>query len=99
MNIKLLFDKVLVSVPEEARTSSGLILSNESDVSSFKTGVVKAIGPGENKNGEIRVLFVKPGDEVIFSFGDTITLEGKKYWMVKESDIAMIINIDRGAQK
>lgn len=99
MNIKLLADRVLISVSEETKTNSGLLISKENDVSNFKEGVVMAVGQGEDKDGNIRVLSIKPCDEVIFSFGDPITLEGKKYWMVKESDIAVIINVDRGMQK
>ena len=46
LNIKLLADKVLVKTPEETKTDSGLIVSRENDVSSFKQGTVVSTGPG-----------------------------------------------------
>ena len=36
MNIILLNDRVLIRVPEETKTASGLLVSKENDASSFK---------------------------------------------------------------
>ena len=36
MNIKLLGDRVLIQVPEETKTNSGLLIAKENDASSFK---------------------------------------------------------------
>ena len=100
LNIKLLADKVLVKTPEETKTDSGLIVSRENDVSSFKQGTVVSTGPGLiDEKGIIKVLAVKPGDDVIFSYGEPITVEKEKYSLIKESDIAMIINVDKGTQR
>lgn len=96
LNIKLLADKVLVKTPEETKTDSGLIVSRENDVSGFKQGTVVSTGPGlADKRGIITALAVNPGDDVIFSYGEPITVEKEKYFLIKESDIAMIINVDK----
>ena len=100
LNIKLLIDRVLIKSPEEIKTSSGLIVSKENDTSGLKQGVVVAAGEGKRSdNGVITCLTVKVGDEVMFSYGEQIVISKEKYFLVRESDIAMIINVDKGAQK
>lgn len=94
MNIKLLGDRALIQVPEETKTTSGLLIAKENDASSFKKGIVVAVGRGKRDEiGVTQSLEAKIGDEVLFSYGEPIEVEGKKYFLVKESDIAMVINI------
>lgn len=98
-NIKLLADRVLVKVPEETKTSSGLVVSRENDASNFKQGTVVAVGKGNmNDQGIIQSLEVKLRDEIMFSYGEQVLIEKEKYFLIKESDIAMIINVDKGTQ-
>lgn len=93
MNIKLLQDRVLVEVPQETKTNSGLVLSRENDISGLKEGRVIATGSGSRSdNGVVIPLEVKEGDDVLFSYGDVVTIENKKYFLVRESDIAIILN-------
>ena len=100
MNIQLLNDRVLIKVPEETKTSSGLLVSKENDASSFKKGTVVAVGRGlMNEQGIIQSLSVKQGDEVMFSYGEAVVVEKEKYFLVRESDIAMVVDVDRGAKK
>lgn len=100
MNIQLLNDRVLIKVPEETKTSSGLLVSKENDASSFKQGTVVAVGRGlMNEQGIIQSLSVKQGDEVMFSYGEAVVVEKEKYFLVRESDIAMVVDVDRGAKK
>lgn len=97
MNIKLLEDRMLVKVPEETKTGSGLIVSRENDASSLKQGIVVAVGRGiMNDQGIIKTLEVKVGDEVMFSYGERVLVEKEKYFLIRESDIAMIIGVDKG---
>lgn len=99
MNIILLNDRVLIRVPEETKTASGLLVSKENDASSFKKGTVVAAGKGfVNNQGQIIPMSVKEGDEVVFSYGEIFVAEGEKFFLVKESDISMITNDDKGAK-
>ena len=67
MNIKLLGDRVLIQVPEETKTNSGLLIAKENDASSFKKGTIMTVGRGKiDENGIIQCLEVKIGDEVLF---------------------------------
>ena len=43
-------------------------------------------------------MSVKEGDEVVFSYGEIFVAEGEKFFLVKESDISMITNDDKGAK-
>lgn len=93
MNITLLEDKVLVKIPEETKTSSGLVVSRGTDTANFKKGSVVKVGPGKmNDNGIRESLTVKEEDEVMFSYGEEILVEDKKYFLIKESDIAVVFN-------
>lgn len=92
MNIKLLGDKVLVEVQTETKTASGLEVVQSDDQRSFKQGTVVAVGPGRfvPETGINYELSVKVGDKVLFNFGQEITLEGKSYMLMAESDICVV---------
>lgn len=97
MNFKPLSDHVLVEqVEAKTETASGLILPS-SDVEKPQQATVLAVGPGKRlKDGTHATMSVTEGDVVLFAkynSGEKITLDGKEFMILKESDIlAKIVN-------
>lgn len=87
--IKPLADRVLVEPKEaETKTASGLYIP---DTAKEKPQEGKVIAAGPGKKDE--PMEVKVGDEVIYGkyTGTEVTVEGKKYLIVKQSDILAIL--------
>lgn len=87
--IKPLADRVLVEPKEaETKTASGLYIP---DTAKEKPQEGKVIAAGPGKKDE--PMEVKVGDEVIYGkyAGTEVTVEGKKYLIVKQSDIMAIL--------
>lgn len=87
--IKPLADRVLVEPKEaETKTASGLYIP---DTAKEKPQEGKVIVAGPGKKDE--PMEVKVGDEVIYGkyAGTEVTVEGKKYLIVKQSDILAIL--------
>lgn len=87
--IKPLADRVLVEPKEaETKTASGLYIP---DTAKEKPQEGKVIATGPGKKDE--PMEVKVGDEVIYGkyAGTEVTVEGKKYLIVKQSDILAIL--------
>ena len=87
--IKPLADRVLVKPKEaETKTASGLYIP---DTAKEKPQEGKVIAAGPGKKDE--PMEVKVGDEVIYGkyAGTEVTVEGKKYLIVKQSDILAIL--------
>ena len=89
MNIKPLFDKVvLVNADKEETTASGFILPSASQEKQ-QTAKVVAVGPG----GIEITMQVKVGDSVLYAkyAGSEFKLDGKEYIIIKQSDILAIV--------
>ena len=87
--IKPLADRVLVEPKEaETKTASGLYIP---DTAKEKPQEGKVIAAGPGKKDE--PMEVKVGDEVIYGkyAGTEVTVEGKKYLIVKQSDFLAIL--------
>ncbi len=87
--IKPLADRVLVE-PQEAQTqtASGIFIP---DTAKEKPQQGKVIAAGPGKKDE--PMEVKPGDVVLYGkyAGTEVTVEDKKYLIVKQSDILAIL--------
>ena len=93
MNIKLLLDRVLIEVEKEETTNSGLIVSTNNKDAAFKSGKVIACGDGRIlDSGHKEPVQVNKGDYVIFQFGNTVSVDGKQYEVVRGDDLVMILN-------
>lgn len=93
MNIKPLFDKVvLVIADKEETTASGFILPSASQEKQ-QTAKVVAVGPGGIIDGKEITMQVKVGDSVLYSkyAGSEFKLDGKEYIIIKQSDILAIV--------
>ena len=95
LNLKPLGSRVVVEpVEQEEVTASGIILPETAKEKPQK-GVVLAVGPGDrNDKGDRIAMDVALNDTVLFAkYGGTeIKLDGKKYLILRESDILAILD-------
>lgn len=93
MNIKPLFDKVVVkSVTQEEKTKSGFFLPTSAQEKP-QTCEVVAVGPGGVIDGKEIVMQVKVGDKVLCSqyAGSEFKVDGNEFTIIKQSDILAIV--------
>jgi chaperonin GroES len=91
MSVKItpLADRVLVEpAPAEEKTASGIIIPDTAKEKPQK-GVVIAVGPGKKDEPTT----VKVGNTVLYGkySGTEISVEGKDYLIMRESDIYAIV--------
>ncbi len=89
VSIKPLADRVVIEpAAAEQKTASGIIIPDTAKEKPQK-GTVVAIGPGTPDNP----ITVKEGDLVLYGkyAGTEITLDGKDYLILRESDIIAIV--------
>ena len=94
MNIRPLYDRVVIRRKEEEETSAGGIILSGSAKEKPNQGEVVAVGEGKlQDNGELRPLAVKAGDQVIFGQygGNAITIDGEELIIMSESEIFGVI--------
>ena len=93
MNIKPIFDRVVL-LPKEAdkETKSGIILPTAS-LEKSQIATVMAVGEGGIVDGKEIKMQVTVGQEVIYSkySGTEFSYEGKKYIVIKQNDILAIL--------
>lgn len=89
ISVKPLADRVLVEpAVAESKTVGGIIIPDTAKEKPQK-GIVVAVGPGKKDEP----LMVKEGDQVLYGkyAGTEISVEGKDYLILRESDILAII--------
>lgn len=89
LNITPLADRVLVEpAPAEEKTASGIIIPDTAKEKPQK-GQVVAVGGGKKDEP----LTVKVGDSVLYGkySGTELSIEGKDYLIMRESDIYAIL--------
>jgi len=94
MQIRPLYDRVIVQRLEEERKSSGGIVIPDSATEKPIRGKVIAVGKGKVlESGEIRPLDVKVNDLVIFGkySGTEVKVDGQELLVMREEDIMGII--------
>ncbi len=93
MNLKPLFDKVVLKDVElTSTTASGLLLTGAAKEKE-QTAEVVAVGPGGIVDGKEVKMMVAVGDTVLYGkyAGAEIKLDNQKYIIVRQSDILAII--------
>lgn len=92
--IKPLADRVLVEpAVAETQTKSGIYIPDNAKEKPMQ-GTIVAMGPGKrNEKGELIAPEVKVGDVVLYGkySGTEVTVDGKNYLIVRESDIFAIL--------
>ena len=94
MNIKPLYDRVVIKRMEEEKMSAGGIVIPDSATEKPIKGEVIAVGDGKAlDNGSVRAPKVKVGDQVLFGkySGTEVKLDGTDFLVVKEDDIFAIL--------
>lgn len=89
VNIKPLADRVLVEpAAAEEKTASGIIIPDTAKEKPQKGSVV-AVGTGKTDEP----ITVKVGDSVLYGkySGTEVSIEGKEYLIMRESDIFAIV--------
>ena len=93
MKIKPIFDRVVL-LPKEAEkeTKSGIILPTASQEKS-QIATVVAVGNGGFVDGKEVKMEVAVGEEVLYAkySGTEFSLDGKKYIVIKQSDILAVL--------
>ena len=93
MNIKPLFDKVVIeSVTVEEKTKSGFYLPTSAQEKP-QTCQVVAVGPGGIIDGKEVKMQVKVGDKVLCSnyAGSNFKVDGKEFTILRQSDILAVV--------
>lgn len=94
MNIKPLFDRVLLEPKEsEKETKSGIILPTAAQEKS-QVAKVMVVGKGGDMDGHKVEMQVKVGDTVLYAkySGTEVTSGDKKYVIVRQADILAVLD-------
>ena len=93
MNIKPLFDRVVIKMVEaEETTKSGIILAGNAKEKPQVAEIV-AVGPGGVVEGKEITMQVNVGDRVLISkyAGTEVKLDGQEYTILRQNDILAIV--------
>ncbi|MGG6462046.1 co-chaperone GroES [Solilutibacter silvestris] len=94
MNLKPLYDRVVVKPIDAEETSIGGIIIPDAAKEKPTKGEVVAVGSGKVfDNGQTRAMTVKVGDKVIYGqySGSAYKADGVEYKIVKEDDILAVL--------
>jgi len=94
LRIKPLDDRIVIEQCEaEERTAGGIVLPDTAKEKPQR-GKVLAVGPGKLlDSGKRGTMSVKVGDEIFYGkyAGSDVEVDGKKYVILRESDVLAII--------
>jgi chaperonin GroES len=99
MNIRPLYDRIVVKRVEEKETVQGGIIIPDTAKEKPQEGEVVAVGQGKRlENGKVVALDVKAGDRILFGkySGSEIKLDGEEYVIMREDEVLGILE---GASK
>ena len=94
MKLRPLDNRVVVEQMEAEEKTSGGIFLPDTAKEKPQMGKVIAVGPGSLlDDGQRGTMSVKKGDEVIYGkyMGNDVEVEGKKYVILRESDLLGIV--------
>jgi chaperonin GroES len=94
MKLKPLSDRVVIEPLEAEEKTSGGIYLPDTAKEKPQMGKIVAVGKGKLTDaGELLKLEVKVGDKVLYGkySGTDVTIDGKDYLIVRESDILAIL--------
>ena len=93
MNIRPLFDKVVIKQTNaDEKTKSGIVLPSSAQEKQHMA-VVVAVGPGGVIDGKEVTMQVKVGDTVLYSTyaGSEFKIDGNEYTILRQSDILAVV--------
>jgi chaperonin GroES len=95
MNIRPLYDRIVVKRIEEQETTRNGIVIPDSAKEKPQEGEVLAIGKGKRlDSGKMVALDVKAGDRILFGkyTGSEIQLDGTEYIIMREDDVLGVLD-------
>jgi chaperonin GroES len=95
MNIRPLYDHIVVKRIEEQETTRNGIIIPDSAQEKPQEGEVLAVGHGKRlEDGKLVALDVKTGDRILFGkySGSDTTLHGTEYIIMREDDVLGILD-------
>ncbi len=94
MNIRPLYDRIVVKRLEEKETVQGGIIIPDSAKEKPQEGEVAAVGQGKRLDtGKVVPLDVKVGDRILFGkySGNEIKIDGQEYLIMREDEVLGIL--------
>ena len=93
MNLKPLFDRVVIKDAEMEETTKGGLILTSSAKEKPQYAYVIAVGPGGVVDGKEITMQVKEGQKVVYSkyAGTEIKLDGEEVKIIRQSDILAIV--------
>jgi chaperonin GroES len=95
VNLKPLFDNVVVEHVEQQDKSSGGVFLPDTAKEKPQEGVIRAVGPGRvTDKGSVIDMHVKAGDRVLYRkySGSEVKIDGTEYLIIPEKDILAIVD-------
>jgi chaperonin GroES len=102
MNIRPLYDRIVVKRIEEAETVRGGIIIPDSAKEKPQEAEVVAVGKGKRlEDGKLVPLEVQVGDRILFGkySGNEIKIEGEEYLILREDEILGVLDTDSAQKK
>ena len=102
MNIRPLYDRIVVKRIEEQETTRHGIIIPDSAKEKPQEGEVMAVGHGKRlEDGKLVALDVKTGDRILFGkySGSETKVQGTDYIIMREDDVLGILDSAPKAQK
>lgn len=93
MQIKPLFDRIVIEqIEAEEKTKSGIVLLSK-DQEKPQMARIIAVGPGGLIDGKEVTMQVKVGDTILYSkyAGSEFKIDGKEVTILRQSDVLAII--------
>ncbi|MBB3259018.1 chaperonin GroES [Paraburkholderia bannensis] len=97
MQIRPLYDRVIVKRIETQRTTASGIVIPDSAAEKPEQGEVIAVGSGRLlQDGTLRALQLKVGDRVLFGkyAGQTVKVDGEELLVMREEDVMGVLDTD-----
>ena len=94
MNIRPLYDRIVVKRVEEQETKIGGLFIPDSAKEKPQEGEVFAVGKGKRlEDGKIIPLDVKAGDRILFGkySGSEIKIDGQEYIIMREDEVLGVL--------
>ena len=93
MNLKPLFDRVVIKDAEMEETTKGGLILTSSAKEKPQYAFVVAVGPGGVVDGKDVTMQVEVGQKVVYSkyAGTEIKIDNEEYKIVRQSDILAVI--------
>ena len=95
MNIRPLYDRIVVKRIDEKETTRNGIIIPDSAQEKPQQGEVIAVGHGKRlEDGQLVALDVKPGDRILFGkySGNETKVAGTEYLIMREDDVLGVLS-------